>query len=326
MDRFASINTFVTVVGCGSFTSAAERLSMSQATVTNHVHWLEDRLGARLLNRTTRKLSLTEAGRAYYDQCAVILAQLEAVDSSITTLNSLPRGTLRLNAANPFSPGMAPLIGDFGAAYPEIAIELITTDRMIDLVEEGIDVAIRFKQLPDSSLIMRRLGHFRLILCAAPNYLEKHGTPRKPSDLSRHRCIAYMYQGFDKLTREWPLNGPEGKVSVPVLCKLQTNSVETLLGTALDGRGIVMACRRAAGAALRSGGLVQVLPDYYLGDFPILALYPHRQYVSAKVRSFVDFAAKHFAEDSQFPAGNAWRDEAAATEEPFRRLAVAAQV
>lgn len=331
MDRFASINTFVTVVGCGSFVSAAERLNMSPATATYHVQWLEGRLGARLLNRSTRKISLTEAGRAYYDQCAAILAKLEAADSGILALTSMPRGTLRLNAANALSAGMAPLIGGFGVAYPEIAIELITTDGMVDLVQEGIDLAIRFNcgvlrcpnQMPDSSLIVRRLGHFRLILCAAPTYLEKHGVPREPNDLARHRCIAYMYPGFDKLTRAWCLNGADGKVSVPVSCKLQTNSIETLLNAALDGRGIVMACSRAADAALRSGRLLRVLPDYNFGDFPIVAVYPHRQHVSAKVRSFVDFAAKHFAEEPAFPDGNARRGGRPREQGAVRRFAFA---
>ena len=319
MDRFASINTFVAVVDCGSFTSAAERLGMAPATVTNHVQWLEERLGARLLNRTTRKLSLTEAGRTYYDKCAIIVAQLEAVDSSISALNATPRGTLRLNAANPLSYVVAPLIAGFSAAYPEIAIELTTTDRMVDLVEEGIDVAIRFHHMPDSSLVMRRLSQFRLILCAAPAYLDRHGAPREPSELSRHSCIAYTYQGFDKLAREWHLTGPQGKVTVPISCNLQTNSIETLLHAALDGRGIVMYCRHTGDTALCAGRLVRVLPDYSMGEFPIVALYPHRQYVSAKVRSFVDFAAKHLAED---PVNDAWRGEGMKKVEHFHhRLA-----
>src|SRR5713101_748321 len=181
MDRVTSMTAFATVVTSGSFAAAAHRLSMSPAMVTNHVRSLEERLGARLLNRTTRKLSLIEAG-----------------DTSVSDLQAAPRGTLHLNAANVLSHSVAPLISAFSAAYPAITVDLTTTDRMVDLVEDGVDVAIRFNQPPDSSLIVRRLGQLRIILCAAPDYLEKNGTPAEPSDLSRHNCLAYSYRGFDK--------------------------------------------------------------------------------------------------------------------------------
>lgn len=324
MDRITSMTAFATVVTSGSFASAAQRLNMSPATVTNHVQAIEERLGVRLLNRTTRKLSLTEAGRTYYDQCAFILAQLEAADSSVSALNSTPRGTLRLNAANVLSSGMAALISGFSVAYPEITVDLTTTDGMVDLVEGGIDAAVRFKEPPDSSLIMRRLGQFRLILCASPAYIEQHGAPREPSDLSQHNCMAYMYRGFDKLTRVWCLTGPEGEVDVPISGNLHTNSVDTLSAAALDGRGIIMACSRTVDTALRSRRLVRVLPDYHLGEYPIIALYPHRQHVPAKVRSFVDFAAKHFAETLAPPANDPRQGEGAARIEPLRRLAASA--
>ena len=322
MDRITSMTTFATVVASGSFAAAALRLNMAPATATYHVQWLEERLGVRLLNRSTRKLSLTEAGRVYYDQCALILAQLEEADRSVSVLNSIPRGTLRLNVANVLSYSVGSLIGRFTMAYPEIAVELTTTDRMVDLVEEGVDVSIRFKEQNDSSLIMRRLGEFRVVLCAAPAYLEKSGIPRQPSDLTRHNCIAYMYRGFDKLTREWRLFGPEGEVTVPVSGNLQTNSVETLVNAGIEGRGIVMACSRTIDTALRGGGLVRVLPEHHLGEYPIVAVYPHRQHLSAKVRSFVDFAAEHFAEDPAFPASDAAGDGRVKVA-PLRRLASA---
>ena len=301
MDRVTSMTAFATVVNSGSFAAAAHRLNMSPAMVTNHVRSLEERLGARLLNRTTRKLSLTEAGKSYFDQCALILAQIEAADSSISELQAAPRGTLHLNAANVLSHTVAPLIGAFSATYPEITIDLTVTDRMVDMVEDGIDLAIRFNQPPDSSLIVRRLGQFRIILCAAPEYLAKHGVPAQPSELSRHNCLAYAYRGFDKLAREWPLNGPGGQVTVPVAGNLQTNNLETMLAEAFDGRGIAMMTSCAASGAIRSGRLVQVLPEWHSGEFPIIALYPHRQYVPAKVRSFLDFASKHFAANPTCP-------------------------
>jgi len=302
MDRIALMTTFAAVVAGGSFASAAERLNMAPASVSNHVQSLEDRLGVRLMNRTTRKLSLTEAGRIYYERCTRILAELDAAENSVSSLNTVPRGTLRVNAANVLSYSMAELVGGFGAANPGVAVELTITDRMIDLVDEGIDVALRFNQPAESSLIMRRLGLFRLGLYASPHYLGKHGTPEAPADLSRHNCIAYMYRGFDKLTREWTLHGPEGDVTVPVSCKLATNSIETLLDAALDGRGIVIAWAggRVTAQSLRSGRLVELLPDYHLGEFPIVALYPHREHVPAKVRSFIDFAAAYFSDEPAF--------------------------
>ncbi|HEV8027674.1 MAG TPA: LysR family transcriptional regulator [Stellaceae bacterium] len=296
MDRVTSMTAFATVVVAGSFAGAAQRLKMSPAMVTNHVRSLEERLGARLLNRTTRKLSLTEAGRSYYEQCALILAQIEAADTSVSALTSTPRGTLRVNAAPILTLNTAPLIAAYSAAYPEVTLEFTTTDRMVDLVEEGIDMAIRFNQAPDSSLIVRRLGSFRIILCASPTYLAEHGTPREPADLSRHQCVAYMYQGFERLTREWKVTGPKDETLVPITSRIQTNSVETMVAAATEGRGIAMGLSCAVEAAIRAGKLVRVLPEHHLGEYPIIALYPHRQHISAKVRSFLDFAARHFAE------------------------------
>jgi DNA-binding transcriptional LysR family regulator len=290
------MTAFATVVAAGSFAGAAQRLKMSPAMVTNHVRSLEERLGARLLNRTTRKLSLTEAGRSYYEQAALILAQIEAADSSVAALTSAPRGTLRVNAASILARNMAPLIAGYCEAYPEVTVQFTTTDRMVDLVEEGIDVAIRFNQPPDSSLIIRRLGQFSVILCASPAYLAKHGTPREPADLSHHQCLAYSYQGFERLTREWTVAGPAGEVTVPISSNLQTNSLDTIFAAACEGRGIAMALSCAVEEAIRDGRLVRVLPEYQKGEFPIVALYPHRQYISAKLRSFLDFAAKHFSE------------------------------
>jgi DNA-binding transcriptional LysR family regulator len=311
MDRVDSMTAFATVVTSGSFAAAAKRLNMSPAMVTKHVQSLEDRLGARLLNRTTRKLSVTEAGRAYYDRCAQILAQIEEADISVSALHSAPRGTLRLNAATVLSHGVSSLIGKFTAAYPEIAIELITTDRMVDLVEEGIDVAIRFNQAPDSSsLVMRRLGRFRLILCAAPAYFERHSVPQRPGDLAEHNCVAYMYRGFDTLTREWRFVGPDGEVTAPISGNVRTNSIETILSAALEGRGIIQAPVHTIYEYLCAGRLTQVLPEYHLGEFPIIALYPHRQHLSAKVRDFIDFAAKHFTQDPRWMHGECTHEKA----------------
>lgn len=296
MDRVASMTAFATVVASGSFAAAAKRLAVSPAMVTNHVHALEERLGARLLNRTTRRLSLTEAGQEYYERCARILAEIEQADTSVAALHSAPRGRLRVNGASVLSYGLATLIGEFGAAYPEITIELIATDRIVDLVEEGVDVAIRFNEVPDSRLIVRRLGQFRVVACAAPAYLARRGVPRQPGDLTQHNCLAYMHRSFTELTREWRLIGPEGAVTVPISGNFHTNSLEVIRSALLDGRGISMSQTYAVEEAIRAGQLVRVLPDYHLGEFPIFAVYPHREHMPAKLRSFIDFAAKHFAE------------------------------
>ena len=240
MDRFTSMTAFATVVAAGSFAGAAKRLQMSPAMVTNHVRALEERLGARLLNRTTRKISLTEAGREYHERCTRILAQIEDADSRVSALSSSPRGRLRVNASTVLGHGLSTLIGDFTATYPEITVELITTDLLVDPVEEGYDLAIRYNEAPDSSLIVRRLGQFRVVACAAPAYLEKHGVPQRPEDLTRHNCLAYMHPGFTELTREWHLIGPEGEVTVPVSGSFHTNSLEAIRLAVAEGRGITM--------------------------------------------------------------------------------------
>jgi len=300
MDRITSMTAFATVVAAGSFAGAAQRLQMSPAMVTNHVRALEERLGARLLNRTTRKVSLTEAGRDYHERCTQILAQIEAADSRVSALTSAPRGTLRVNASTVLSHGLATLVGDFGATYPEITVELIATDRMVDPVEEGFDLAIRYNEAPDSSLIVRRLGQFRVVACAAPAYLEKYGVPLRPADLTQHNCLAYMHPGFTKLTREWTLIGPEGEVTVPISGSFHTNSLDAIRHAVVEGRGITMSQTYHLEEAMRCGQLVHVLPDYHLGEYPVYAIYPHREHMPAKLRSFIDFAVKHFAEHAKW--------------------------
>jgi DNA-binding transcriptional LysR family regulator len=297
MDRITSMTAFATVVASGSFAAAAQRLNMSPAMVTNHVRALEEHLGARLLNRTTRKLSLTDAGKAYLDQATMILAQLEAADSSVSDLQATPRGTLHVNTANVLSDALVPMFDAFGCAYPEITLELVTTDRMPDLIEDGIDVAIRFNPSPESSFIVRHLGSFRVVMCASFAYLATRGEPREPADLSGHNCLSYMYPGFTVLTREWHLKGPKGEVTVPVSGNLHTNNIDLLRAAALTGRGIVRAPIYRIRDDLRAGRLVQVLPDWHSGDLPIVALYPNREHLPAKVRLFIDFAVKHFAEE-----------------------------
>jgi len=299
MDRITSMTAFTTVVASGSFAAAAQRLNMSPAMVTNHVRALEERLGARLLNRTTRKLSLTEAGKTYFDQAAAILAQVDAAESGVSDLQATPRGRLHVNAATVLSAALVPLFDAFGCACPEITLELVSTDRMPDLVEDGIDVAIRFNPAPESSFIVRHLGSFRVIMCASYAYLATRGEPREPADLTGHNCLSYMYPGFTVLTREWHLKGPQGEVTVPVSGNLHTNDIDLLRAAALTGRGIVRAPTHRVEDDIRAGRLIQVLPDWHSGEWPIVALYPNRQHLPARVRIFIDFAVKHFAEQQK---------------------------
>jgi DNA-binding transcriptional LysR family regulator len=291
MDRATSMTVFVRVVDCGSFAAAARRLNMSPAMVSTHVQSLEDRLGARLLNRTTRKLGLTEIGRAVYERCSHIVSEVEAVEQLTTELQETPRGTLRISS--PVSPAryFAPTIAAYCRRHPEVAVVLTVTDRIVDVVEEGFDLAIRLGPLPDSSLIARRLDAGRLIVCGAPDYLQSRGMPRHPEDLARHNCLL-----FEKLPRnEWRLTGPDGEHLVPVAGNLYVNSVDVLRISALCGQGLAVLSDRIVADDLAAGRLVQVLPEYALPPLVVNATYPQGRYLSAKVRSFLDWITTHGA-------------------------------
>src|SRR6266702_6116036 len=226
MDRLTSLTVFTKVVDSGGFSAAARRLNMSVTMVSNHVQALEDRLGARLLNRTTRRVSVTDTGKAYYQRCVQILAELEEADQAAGALHSTPRGTLHLYTSGALVRFLAPVIGEFLSRYPETAIELTIGECMIDLVEEGIDLAIRATPPPDSSLIVRRLTPWRHVLCCAPGYLETHEAPRLPDDLAQHNCLRYAFYPFGD---EWRFAGPDGEeLAVRVTGNLLTNSAETL--------------------------------------------------------------------------------------------------
>src|SRR5215475_2510281 len=188
MDRMTSMATFVKVVESGGFSAAARALGISPSMVTTHVRALEERLAVRLLNRSTRKVSLTEAGHAYYERCLQILTDVEEAERIAEALQSTPRGTLRLNASVAVPPFLAPVIAEFTSIYPDVSISMTMTDRMVDLVEEGFDLAIRTFASPDSSLIVRRIATYRLLVCGSPEYLAKRGTPQRPADLADHNC------------------------------------------------------------------------------------------------------------------------------------------
>src|SRR6201987_4569557 len=210
MDRLTSLTAFVRVGDSGGVSAAGRRLNMSTTMVSNHVQALEDRLGARLLNRTTRKVSLTEVGRAYYERCTRLLADLEETEQAVGDMHAAPRGALRVNAVPSFGIlHLAPAIADFTARFPEISVELMLSEHPVDLIAEGFDVAVRFEDLPDSSLIARQLAPCRMVVCGAPSYFERHGMPRTPSDLTAHNCLTVAGNVLSYY-RAWHLTAADG--------------------------------------------------------------------------------------------------------------------
>jgi DNA-binding transcriptional LysR family regulator len=299
MDRMTSMATFVKVVESEGFSAAARALGISPSMATTHVRSLEERLGVRLLNRSTRRVSLTEAGQIYYERCLQILAEVEDADRVAQALQSTPRGTLRLNTSVAIPPFLAPVIAEFVTLYPDVSIKLTMTDRMIDLVEEGFDLAVRNMLIPDSSLIVRRVASYRFVVCGAPSYFATRGVPKQPADLVQHNCLIYSHSAWGN---EWRFAGPDGEQSVPVSGNLQANSDNALRLAAVHGQGLALAPTFLVADEIKSGRLVPVLSRFLQTEHAINAVYPHRHHLSAKVRSFIDLLAKHFRADP------AWAD------------------
>jgi DNA-binding transcriptional LysR family regulator len=294
MDRLTSLTAFVRVVDSGGFSAAGRRLNMSTTMVSNHVQALEDRLGARLLHRTTRKVSLTEVGKAYYDRCIQILADLEQADDIAGALQSTPRGTLRVHTATHVVPFIAPVVAGFLASYPEVKVDLTMGERAIDLIDEGYDVAIRLTPPPDSSLIVRSLATWRHVLCCSPGYIDKHGRPQQLSELANHNCVRHVLYPYGD---EWRFADRKDKpASVRVSGNLISNSGDMLRTAALQGGGIFLAPGFFVADDLESGRLVRLLPEYRPVEFAMNAVYPHRHHLSAKVRTFIDLLVHHSAE------------------------------
>jgi DNA-binding transcriptional LysR family regulator len=295
VDRFDNMRVFAKVVEGASFTGAAARLGISASMVSQHVKELEERLGARLLNRTTRKVSLTETGRAYYERCARLLADLEETEQAVSDMHAAPRGELRINATPSFGIlQLAPAIADFTARFPGISVELMLSERLVDLVAEGFDVAVRVEEPPDSSLIARQLAPCRMVICGAPSYFERHGMPRTPSDLTAHNCLTVAGNVLSYY-RAWHLTAADGTVlNISPMGNLRSNSGAVLIVAAFAGHGLVYLPTYFVGEALQSGRLVTVLDDYMAPPLTLRALYPHNRHLSAKVRALVDFLASRF--------------------------------
>lgn len=292
MDRLDDMLAFIKVVDTRSFTAAAERLNLSKSVISRRISELENRLGARLLNRTTRKLSLTEVGQAFYDRCTRILADLDEAEQAVADLHATPRGRLRINA--PVSFGMvhlAPAIAEFLIRYPSIDIDLNLNDRFVDLVEEGYDVAVRIGKLRDSSLIARRLAPARRVVCASPSYLERRGSPMVPEDLTSHDCLIYTNS---PMAEQWSFRVNDEIRSVRVNGILRSNNGDLLKTAAIAGLGITVIPTFLCGDALKSGELQTIMSECYVSETTVYAVYPQNRHLSPKVRAFVDFLATRF--------------------------------
>jgi DNA-binding transcriptional LysR family regulator len=297
MDRLTSLTAFVRVVDSGGFSAAGRKLNMSTTMVSNHIQALEERLGARLLNRTTRKVSPTEVGKAYYDRCIQILADLEQADDIAGALQSTPRGTLRIYTATHIVPFVAPVIAEFLVTYPEVKVDLNMGERAIDLIDEGIDIAVRLTPPTESSLIVRSLATWRHVLCCSPGYIEKHGRPLELAELAARNCVRHVLYPFGD---EWHFADRKGlPATVRVSGNLISNSGETLRGAALAGVGISLAAGFLVHDDLESGRLIRLLPEYRPVELSMNAVYPHRHHLSAKVRTFIDLLAQHSAEQQK---------------------------
>jgi DNA-binding transcriptional LysR family regulator len=294
VDRFRAFEVFATVVAKGSFLQAAKALSTSPANVTRYVGELEAYLGTRLLNRSSRKLSLTESGTALYDRCRTILDDVAETEAMVGSSALQPRGRLRINA--PLSFGilhLAPIWPRFAARYPEVDLDVSLIDRVVDIVEEGYDLAIRISRAGPTSHVARKLATSRNIVCASPDYLQRHGAPVVPADLAGHACIGYSHA---LTATDWHLLDESGTLHIAkVTYAMVSNNGDTARAAALAGMGIIWQPTFIIGADLKAGRLVPVLPGYKMPDIDILALYPSRRHLSAKVRVMVDFLAEAFA-------------------------------
>jgi DNA-binding transcriptional LysR family regulator len=298
MDRFASITAFVRVAESNGFSAAARRLKLSKATVSGQVQSLEDALGVRLLNRTTRRVSLTETGRGYYERCVQILHDLAEADETAGAQQATPRGQLRVYCQQTIAQFITPVVVDFLARYPEASVDLRTGHATVDLMEEAFDLAISSQPPSDTSLVRRRLATLSLILCAAPTYLEKHPVPQSPEDLAGHNCLRYPYA---PLADGWHFRDAGGN---PVVARISgtliSTSPDTMRAAAVAGIGLVMTAPFLVGDLLASGALVPLLPGYRTEEVEINALYPHRRHLSAKVRAFIDMLVERFADERRW--------------------------
>lgn len=299
LDRLLAMNVFVGVVEQGSFARAAERMDMSTSAVSRHVAELEAHLDTRLLNRTTRRTSITESGQAFYERTLQLLADLDEAEAAASSSTATPRGTIRLTCSINFGvPHLAPAIGAFQARYPEVLFDVSASDRFVDLVEEGLDLAIRIGDLGNANLIARKIGQMQLVTCASPAYLKRHGTPKRPEELATHNCLTYEYA---PVKNQWRFQDKHGNaLKIHIAGSVNANNGEMLAAIASEGVGIAHEPDFIVNPRIDAGLLVPILLKYQPLPLSIYAVYPSRRHLSAKVRAFVDFLTARFSQKSKW--------------------------
>lgn len=292
IDVLTGMRVFTSVVDAGSFAGAADNLELSRGMTSRYVAQVEAYLGARLLNRTTRKLSLTEAGSDYYQRATQILAMVAEAETSAAQEASVPRGTLRVTSSVAFGARhLGRAITEYLQHYPGVEVDVTLNDRVVDLVEEGFDLAIRVAARIDPGLVARRLTRARIAACASPDYLKKHGTPKSPEDLISHNCLSYAYWS---LQNEWHFRRKGVQRKIRVSGNLRGNNGDILVNAAIEGLGVILHPTFLLYEALQQKRLVRILPDWEVDELSVFAVYPHRKFLPPKVRSFIDFLAERF--------------------------------
>jgi DNA-binding transcriptional LysR family regulator len=297
MDTLTCMQAFIKVVETGSLAEAGRRLGVSAPMMTRYVGYLEKRVGARLINRSTTALSLTEAGSAYYERCVAAVAAVAEAEESAGAHASVPQGTLRVSVSADFGASyLAPVMVEFLRRHPTIGIDVSSTNRMVDLVEEGIDVAIRISAAIDPKLIARRLATTSLVACASPDYLQTHGVPRTPDELEKHNCLVF---GDSMYFREWPFEKHGKRTVVRPSGNLRCGDSNVLRLAAVNGLGVLMLGSFILAEDLQAGRLVPILTQYTIGQFGVFAVYANRRFLPPKVRLFVDALVDRFGPDPQ---------------------------
>jgi DNA-binding transcriptional LysR family regulator len=294
MDKFEEMRVVLAIVDAGSFAAAANVLGMSRPAVSRHLASLEERLGVRLLQRTTRRISLTEEGEVFTARCRELLAEVDEAEAEVTSRSGEAAGRLEVNAPVTFGLlHLARLWPQFMERQPKVSLNVTLSDRVVDLVEEGYDLAVRIGRLASSSLISRRITSTRLVLCASPDYLRRHGAPRTPADLAGHPVMLYTLSSMGDV---WEFDGPQGREAVRVHAAMRSNSGDNCRAAALAHRGVVFQPSFLVGEDLARGDLVELMPEYRGAELGVYAVYPTRKHVSPKVRVLIEFLVEAFRE------------------------------
>lgn len=301
MDKLQAMEVFVQVVDSGGFTKAAESMQMPKATVSTLIRNLESALGAKLLNRTTRQVSVTADGAAYYERCLRILADVKDTEESLSHTKASPTGRLRIDIPTGLVHILIPALSDFFQKYPGLRVDVGCGDRPVELIEEGVDCAVRGGELADSTLIGRRVGIVGFVTCAAPSYLQKFGRPTHPSELTSHQCVNYFSSKTGRIF-DWDFNKDGERIQLALTGPIAVNNADAYLTAALSGQGIAQLSTLATRDYFKTGQLEIILADWRPDSFPLHVVYPQNRHLSAKVRVFVEWVAELFADQKYLQA------------------------